>query len=40
MRERLHAGIAAVAECFVIGVFIAGAALVAAAAALAPCKLG
>jgi hypothetical protein len=40
MSARLYSGIAAVAECFVIGAFIAGAALVAVAAALAPCKLG
>jgi hypothetical protein len=40
MSARMHAGIAAVAECFVIGAFIAATALVAVASALAPCKLG
>jgi hypothetical protein len=40
MRRSLYAGIAAVAECFLIGVFVAGAAVAAIASAVAPFELG
>lgn len=39
MHGRLHSTIVAVAECFVIGAFIAAAALVSFASTLAPFQL-
>jgi hypothetical protein len=39
MRSRLHAAVAAVAECFVIGAVILGAGIVAVASAAAPLQL-
>jgi hypothetical protein len=39
MRTSLHSGIAAITECIVIGLFMAGAAIVAMASAAAPFKL-